>query len=118
MFELTVAAAEAIRRAAQDPKGEGPLKLRVAAKIEDGEIVYGMGFDDIREHDAVIECHGVTILIAPRSQPLLAGAKLDFVEVHAGEYQFVFFNPNEPAAAGCASRTGGCGPCSGERCAS
>lgn len=119
MFTLTSAAAEQILRAASSLQdGEPPPdlpNLRVAAKIEEGEVVYGMGFDDEREHDAVIESYGVTLLIAPRSQELLAGATLDFVELRPGEFQFVFINPNDPPpqTGGCASRSSGCGGCGG-----
>jgi iron-sulfur cluster assembly protein len=87
--------------------------LRIAAKIEDGEIVYGMGFDDERENDAVIEANGITLLIAPRSQELLHGTTLDFVELRPGEFQFIFVNPNEvsPTGGGCGTRQGGGGGC-------
>lgn len=117
MFTLTQAAAEQIRNAAaaQQADEDLPPYLRVAAKLEEGEIVYGMGFDDEREHDAMIESNGITLLIAPRSQELLHGATLDFVELRPGEFQFVFINPNDPGMAGaCASRqpnSGGCGSC-------
>jgi iron-sulfur cluster assembly protein len=110
MFNLTPTAAEQIlsAAAAQRDETQAPPCLRVAAKIEDGEIVYGMGFDEERENDAVIEAGGVTLLIAPRSQELLVGATLDFVELRPGEFQFIFVNPNEPSA--CATRSG-CGSC-------
>jgi len=118
MFTLTPTAAEQILRAASSqPEGGEPPCLRVAAKIEDGEIVYGMGFDDKREQDTVVESLGVTLLIAPRSQELLQGATLDFVELHPGEFQFIFNNPNDPPqAGGCSTRpegNGGCGSCGG-----
>jgi len=117
MFTLTPAAAEQIRQAAatQDD-GAASIELRVAAKIEDGEIVYGMGFDSEREHDAVVETSGITVLIAPRSLELLGDATLDFVELQPGEFQFIFINPAEPttgAGGSCASRQGGCGSCGG-----
>lgn len=115
MFTLTPAAAEQIRQAAtgqSDSQDETPT-LRIAAKVEEGEIVYGMGFDDERENDIVFDSEGVTLLIAPRSQPLLEGALLDFVELKPGEFQFIFINPNEPAR--CPSQSsgdqGGCGSC-------
>lgn len=114
MFHLTPTAAEQILRAvtAQQEESDDPVCLRVAAKIEGDEIVYGMGFDAERENDAVIESAGVTLVIAPRSQTLLAGATLDFVELQPGEFQFVFINPNEaPSAGGCSGRSGGCGGC-------
>jgi Fe-S cluster assembly iron-binding protein IscA len=93
-FELTPAAAAQILRSAQQQ--QGTPTLRVAAKrAEDGSIVYGIGFDDPRENDTLIECHGVTILLAEFSRGLLDRAVLDFVEQSPGEYQFVFLNPNE-----------------------
>ncbi len=116
MFNLTPAAAEQILRATpEQQEGEDLPCLRVAAKIEDGEIVYGMGFDDERDQDAVIESGGITLLISPHSQELLTGATLDFVELQPGEFQFIFINPNDPPpqAGSCASRTGGCGSCGG-----
>ncbi|MDI6746591.1 MAG: iron-sulfur cluster biosynthesis family protein [Rhodocyclaceae bacterium] len=114
MFNLTSAAAEQIIHAAaeiDDPQ-ETP-SLRLAAKIEGGEIVYGMGFDEQRESDAVLEVAGVTLLISPPSQELLKDTTLDFVELNPGEFQFIFINPNEAplAAGGCASRSNGCGSC-------
>jgi iron-sulfur cluster assembly protein len=114
MFTLTPIAAEQILRAVSTPQEnpDEPTSLRIAAKIENGEIVYGMGFDAEREHDAVIASYGVTLLIAPPSQPLLQGATLDFIELRPGEFQFIFINPNDPPTTGnCASRTGGCGSC-------
>lgn len=110
MFVLTPAAAEQIRRAAEEQPDNPPL--RVAAKFDnDGELVYGMGFDGERDDDLVLDSEGVTVLIAPPSQELLDGATLDFVEVHPGEYQFVFSHrtPPEAPAGGCNS--GGCGGC-------
>ncbi len=116
MFQLTPAAAEQILQAAKtQPQGDENMAacLRVAAKLEEGEIVYGLGFDEEREQDSVIESCGVTLLIAPRSLPLLEGASLDFVELKPGEFQFIFINPNEPPSAGCTSRSSACGSCGG-----
>lgn len=109
MFTVTPAAALQILRAAeQQAEGAHPPKLRVAAKFgERGDILYGMGFDDEREEDAVFDCDGVAVLIAPPSLALLDGATLDFVEINAGEYQFIFVNPNEHG--NCGDSCGGCG---------
>ncbi len=91
MFTLTPSAAREIARAAE-AQAEGRPMLRVAAKLDDidGEIVYGMGFDEEREDDQVIEATGVKVLISPRSLPLLDDTTLDFAEVQAGEFQFIF----------------------------
>ena len=109
MFALTPPAAEQIVRAAADQLDPQPM-LRVAAKLDedDGELVYGMGFDEQRENDLVVDCGGVTILISPPSQPLLANTTLDFAEVQPGEFQFIF-------RGGCVSPEPkkGCGSCGG-----
>lgn len=110
MFMLTAAAAEQIARAALEQPDNPPL--RVAAKFdEDGEMVYGMGFDAQREDDLVVDTEGVQVLIAPPSQSLLDGATLDFVEVHPGEYQFIFSHATPPFNSACSSSGSGCGGC-------
>ena len=107
MFRLTPAAATQILSTAE-VQGDEPT-LRIAAKIdEDGEIVYGVGFDEPREHDLVLDCEGVTILISPRSQQLLTATVLDFVELRPGEFQFVFKGSGD---SGCAPPAGGCASC-------
>ncbi|WP_126445948.1 iron-sulfur cluster assembly accessory protein [Sulfuricystis multivorans] len=117
MFTLTPAAAQQIiAAAAAYPNDDEDMPcLRVAAKIEDGDIVYGMGFDEEREQDTVVESCGVTVLISPLSRDLLADATLDFVELRPGEFQFVFLHGETAPGAegGCASRSSGCGGCGG-----
>ncbi len=109
MFVLTPPAAEQIARAAADQPDPQPM-LRVAAKLDesDGELVYGMGFDEQRENDLVVDCGGVIVLISPPSQSLLEHATLDFAEIQPGEFQFIF-------RGGCASPApqSGCGGCGG-----
>ncbi|MDP2808526.1 MAG: iron-sulfur cluster biosynthesis family protein [Rhodocyclaceae bacterium] len=111
MFAISPSAAEQIVRAA----GEQPDRqtmLRVAAKYDenDGEVVYGMGFDDECEDDLVLDAGGVGILISPHSQPLLEDTTLDFTEVQPGEFQFIFRSgcTAPPAAKNCGSCGGGC----------
>jgi iron-sulfur cluster assembly protein len=116
MFTLTAAAAEQIRRAAEAEDGAGALaRLRVAAKIDDGDdgggLSYGMGFDEERENDLVIESEGVTVLISPPSQSLLEETTLDFIELHPGEFQFIFLNPHEQELCAGHQRPGGCSSC-------
>ena len=116
MFALTPAAAEQIASAAaeQPDAGGRPMlpMLRVAAKIDedDGELVYGMGFDDEREDDLVVDGGGIAILISPHSQPLLENTTLDFAEVQPGEFQFIFRGgcTAPPAAKSCGGCNGGC----------
>jgi iron-sulfur cluster assembly protein len=114
MFTLTPAAAEQIVQAASEQDDNSGL--RIAAKIddEDGEMVYGMGFDAQRDDDLVLDGNGVPILISPHSKDLLDNTTLDFVEVQPGEFQFVFTpgcsKPTTAKSKGCGS--GGCGSCS------
>jgi iron-sulfur cluster assembly protein len=111
MFKMTAAAAEQIRNAAEGQPDT--LALRVAAKIDDdGQISYGMGFDEERESDLVLDCEGVQLLISQRSRELLDDATLDFVELRPGEFQFIFINPKDEACAG-RERSSGCGSCGG-----
>jgi iron-sulfur cluster assembly protein len=113
MFILTPAAASRILESARQSDADG-MPLRVAAKIEEsGDMTFGLGFDDEREHDLTIECEGVTLLIAPPSLEFLTGMGLDFIEVEAGEWEFVFFQAATTTSCppsscgGCGSR-GGC----------
>ena len=113
MFKMTPAAAEQISIAAE-MQDDHP-SLRVAAKIDDdGQMSYGMGFDEERESDIVIDCEGVQILISPMSDALLDEATLDFVELRPGEFQFIFINPKDAACSGRQQPTG-CGSC-GSKC--
>lgn len=108
MFTLTPIAATRILDSAQQSDAGG-MALRVAAKLEeDGQISFGLGFDDEREHDLSYECEGLTVLIAPPSRELLEDMLLDFVEVEEGEWQFVFMQTG--ASGSCPpSSCGGCG---------
>jgi iron-sulfur cluster assembly protein len=90
------------------------MALRVAARQgADGAVEYGMGFDEPREGDMPLQLHGVDLLIAPPSQPMLEGVVLDFVEIEPGSFDFIFMPedaaPERPAKA-CGS--GGCSGCS------
>lgn len=115
MFTVTPAAASQILQAAEsaDESGNTPVMLRVAVKIEDGQLVYGMGFDEARDDDHITQSASVTVLISPHSRELLRGATLDFVELAPGEFQFVFMNPNEPPTNCAGTRSSGCGGCGG-----
>jgi len=77
---ITPRAAKEVRRAAAASDAEG-MALRVAAKREaDGSVLLGIGFDDERTHDELIETAGVTLLVSPHSRDLLEDMVLDFVE--------------------------------------
>ena len=80
---------------------------------DDGQLTFGLGYDEEREHDLSYECEGLTLLIAPPSRELLEDMVLDFVEVEPGNWQFVFMQTGGSGSCppsncgGCGSR-GGC----------
>lgn len=115
MFTVSPAAATRILDSAEQSGANG-MAVRIAAKIDDeGQVVFGLGFDEKREHDDAFECEGLTVVIAPPSQDILSGMMLDFVEIEPGDWQFAFFQTEAPG--GCSSDgggsggSGGCGGC-------
>ena len=95
MITVTKEAAEQILKSAEDSDTED-VYLRMAAKQEDnGNIEYGMGFDDINEDDMLIKSEGVRIIISPSSQLLLKDTVIDYVELEPGKFRFIFTNPND-----------------------
>lgn len=94
MINITQAAAKQILiSASSEPAGTA---LRIAAKrAANGSIQYGMGFDSEREGDFMFDSYGVTFVIAPSSSKLLEGTTLDFVELKPGDFQFIFFSPQD-----------------------
>jgi iron-sulfur cluster assembly protein len=116
MFKLTPTAAQQIQQAAQT-SGAVEMALRIAAKMDaQGELQYGMGFDEPQDEDMRLDLEGVAVLIGNESQALLSDTLLDFVELEPGEFNFVFIPSNhpscsatEPSSSGCAS--GACNGC-------
>jgi len=100
MITLTPQAAQQVHKAAEQTDAQGN-PLRIAARADaDGSIQYGMGFDEQREHDMLIHCEGVTVLVSPGSTSLLKGVTLDFVELNPGEFQFIFIAPDAVGGPG------------------
>lgn len=114
MFSLTNSAAKQIQEAANASQSQH-LALRVAAKLDpDGEVQFGLGFDEPQEEDIKLELEGVNVVIRDEHQLLLETIELDFVEMESGEFNFIFIDTNPDArASGCASGGGGGGCGSG-----
>lgn len=107
-FTLTPQAADQVRDSAHHSNCEG-MFLRVTGRPGDaGSVIYGMGFDEHRNDDLVLESEGISIVIAPDQAPYLNGAVLDFARLNTGHSRFVFVNPND---LGCSTALGGCGHC-------
>jgi iron-sulfur cluster assembly protein len=95
MFDITEAAANQIRAAAQQGGTVG-MVLRLAASLkEDGSIDYLMGFDEATEEDIRIVAKGVEMVMVPESMPLLEDAIMDYVELEKGDFRFIFSNPRD-----------------------
>ncbi len=96
MITITPQAAKQIRISSEQTDSEG-MALRIAAKkVDDGSYEYGIGFDEMREDDVDLTCEGIMIIFEPQYGPMLKGMTIDFVEFDAGQYHFIFLNPNDP----------------------
>ena len=56
--------------------------------------------DDVRPEDLSFQCHGVTVIVDPKSLQFLDGTELDFAREGLNE-GFKFNNPNVKDACGC-----------------
>jgi len=99
-LSLTPAAARHVEKSLQK-RGSG-IGLRVAVKTSGcSGFAYALEFVDTpNAEDQCYETHGVTIVVDPRSLPMLDGTELDFVREGLNE-GFKFHNPNAKASCGC-----------------
>ncbi|WP_114812249.1 iron-sulfur cluster assembly protein IscA [Paraburkholderia kururiensis] len=99
-ISLTPAAARHVERSLQK-RGSG-VGLRVAVKTSGcSGFAYALEFVDTpNAEDQCFEAYGVTIVVDPRSLPMLDGTELDFVREGLNE-GFKFHNPNAKASCGC-----------------
>jgi len=119
MISLTPAAATQIRDAASQSGAEN-MALRIAAKVnEAGMLEFGMGFDNERNDDEIIDSQGISMLISKHSAELLADVTLDFGEIGPGQEGFIFSKPaSQSSAGGCGGGGCGGGSCGGGGCGS
>jgi iron-sulfur cluster assembly protein len=99
-ISVTPAAARHIEKALQK-RGAG-LGLRVTVKTSGcSGFAYALEFVDApNDDDLCFATHGVTVVVDPRSLPMLDGTELDFVREGLNE-GFKFHNPNATANCGC-----------------
>ena len=97
MIKITPAAAAQIKLSSEQGKTEG-LALRIAAsRNDDNSIHYGMGFDDSKEDDITVSAtDDIKVIVSASSAELLKDTTIDFVELEADKFQFIFLNPNDP----------------------
>jgi iron-sulfur cluster assembly protein len=103
LITITEKAADKVREF-MAAEGEGADVLRIA--VEGGGcsgFQYALGFDEgAQDGDAVIEMHGVRVVVDPFSLPYLKGADVDFTDGLGGT-GFKIDNPNVVAGCGCGS---------------
>lgn len=69
-------------------------------------LTYVLGFDEkAKENDKIVQVHGVTIFIDPKSLFYLSGTVLDFSDGLNGK-GFVFNNPQAAKTCGCGNSFG------------
>lgn len=99
--QLTQEAVNQIKRIQeQDPETSGKaLRIYVEGSCC-SSLQYGMGFDDKREDDTVIEQKGLSVLVDAASLDYLNGATVDFSTGPAGG-EFKISNPNARHSCEC-----------------
>jgi iron-sulfur cluster assembly accessory protein len=102
MVTITPKAADKVREFMADDAEASALRIAVQGGGCSG-FQYALGFDaGPQDGDAIIEMHGVTIIVDPFSAPYLRGAGVDFVDGLTGT-GFKIENPNVVAGCGCGS---------------
>lgn len=100
-FTVTSKAAEMVRTIM---KNEGRENAGLRVTVMPGGCAgytYGLDFEDAaKEDDLTMEIEGLQIFINEDVEPLVSGAKLDFVESLQGA-GFVLDNPNASSHCGC-----------------
>lgn len=101
VFQVTAKAAQMVKTIM---KNEGRENAGLRVTVMPGGCAgytYGLDFADAAEtEDITLEMEGLKIFINEDIQPLISGAKLDFVESLQGA-GFVLDNPNASSSCGC-----------------
>jgi iron-sulfur cluster assembly protein len=97
---LTEKAARHVKRSI-DKRGHG-VGIRLAVKTSGcSGFAYALEYADAAAPDDLrFECHGVTLLVDPKSLAFIDGTELDFVREGLNE-GFRFNNPNANGTCGC-----------------
>jgi len=101
MVTLTESAAGHVKELLANEKENMAKTLRVY--VEGGGcsgLQYGMVFDEKRDGDTAVDCHGVSVLVDPFSLNYLRGTVVDFVDRLNGG-GFKISNPNARHSCGC-----------------
>jgi iron-sulfur cluster assembly accessory protein len=94
------AARQILSMQADQPENTGkPLRVYVEGGGCSG-MQYGMVFDEKRDKDKVVTCHGVSVVVDEMSADYLSGAVIDFSDGLTGG-GFKITNPNAKSSCGC-----------------
>lgn len=106
-IEITEKAAAQVLKLKADNSIPGPHGLRVGVKGGGcSGMTYVLGFDESpKENDTIMEQHGISIFIDPKSLFYLSGTVLDFSDGLNGK-GFVFTNPQAARTCGCGNSFG------------
>ena len=98
MITLTKFAANKIKTLLTEKKETG-----IRAGVQGGGcsgFIYQLKFDNEKENDKIIESHGISIYVDPKSFLYLMGTEIDFVD-ELNQSGFKFINPNAKRTCGC-----------------
>ncbi len=97
MFSISENALTQIKKQIAETKAEN-MALRFSAFFtKERTIQYNMGFDNNKEDDIQLNLGGIPILLDQPSSDIMEEAKLDYVKLESGDFQFIFINPLDPS---------------------
>ncbi|MCA9172961.1 MAG: iron-sulfur cluster assembly accessory protein [Planctomycetales bacterium] len=102
-ISLTERAAAEIQRthAEMGASEEEMLRIAITAGGCSG-YSYKLDFSKAEQDDAVYDCHGVKVLVDPKSELLLDGTTIDYID-QIDQRGFKIDNPNAVRSCGCGS---------------
>ena len=100
---LTERAAQEIQRSHDELGAEETHMLRIAITAGGcSGYSYKLDFTEAEEGDNIFECHGVKFLVDPKSELLLDGTTVDYID-QLDQRGFKIENPNAVKSCGCGS---------------
>ncbi|PWT97982.1 MAG: iron-sulfur cluster assembly accessory protein [Candidatus Melainabacteria bacterium] len=99
LLSVTEAAAEEVKKLLANEPGTSGLRLEVKGGGCSG-MSYGLGFDNPRENDNIVETQGIKVFVDPKSAIYLKGTLLDFQGGLEGK-GFAIKNPQAKGSCGC-----------------
>ena len=99
LLSVTEAAVQEIKKLLAQEPGTSGLRLEVKGGGCSG-MSYGLGFDNARENDNIVETQGIKVFVDPKSAVYLKGTLLDYQGGLEGK-GFAIKNPQAKGSCGC-----------------